>query len=645
VTATATIKPDPYSEAPWTEAEEAVALQDPEILRKRLAFLSGPTSPQRKLIDSVPYASFLPNYKARQFMIEFGRGRRDRFIVAAGNAFSKSALLSNILANICFEPMAAWLQNLPWYKEWPFFTKKIWMASEPSTLEEKTASELMKWFPQGRYKATKGNFNFYSRFETDTGFEIILRSYEQNPTKFESADISLVVLDEPPPEWLWKAIPARQRDGGAVIMGLTPMHGATWMVEGDSAFLDMDEKGVRAKPDKAKRYFVMTGSTWDNLADGEDDETHPERYSGGYVPAIAPSPRDGFLTRPAIDQMISEYNEDEIRARIEGHFMRLGRRIYPGFSRERQVATEDMLVDEPFNWSRNEYGELAPPPDWTRYMALDPHDGKSWAMGWFAVSPPFTGRPYFKTHERRAKPHESIHILYREWPQTLVSKSDDPGWGIDQYVAKINELERDEYVEGRVIDPNYGNQKRRVANGQITIKAMLQEVGLFFIDGYDAQEEGHQSVRTAFSMSPSFEHVYPLSLLMIAETCPQAIISHMNYQRRKRHGTVDEYLDLPEERFKDMCDVIRYYWTAAFGWVPESQRREIRTKEKSALDRWYDGDDEAEEERRRARRRRRTLDMPSRIDPVTGVHEADRLSGHGDSRPIGGGVRSGLVRY
>ena len=618
--------PDPYVARPWTDAENAAADGHLSLVQARLAFLSSPQSPQQRLLSLAPYAFFLPNHRANEFMVEFGKGEKDVYVLSAGNAFSKSALLVNVLANVCYCGVADHLRDLPRYSKWPF-EKRVWVVSEPSTLEEKISTEIAKWFPVGRYSAQKGSYRFPSRFQTDTGFEIILRSYAQEMGRFESTDVGLVLIDEPPPEWLWRALPARQRLGGVVAMFFTPMAGATWMVEGPWAFLDMDEDGVRAKPERVSRYFVMTGSTWDNLADGEDDAPHPERYNGGYVPEIKPSPRNGFLLRRNIDSMIAEFDADTIRARIDGAFMRIGRRIYPTFDRKTHVVGEDVLTTDEFAWSFSEKGELVPPNDWTRYMILDPHDAKPWAMLWVAVSPPFTGRPFSADKQQRGKQYESLHICYREWPRSAFSlKADDPGWGIDRYVETIAELEGREEIETRIIDPNFGNRTIRTADGQTTIKTMLQEVGLFFVDGYDAVEQGHQAVRTGLSkvaeVAPGFEKI---PILLFTEGCPQTIVSMLNYSRKRRRGTMDEYLETPDEKFKDMADDVRYYWCAGMGWVPLELRSVERNKakKKSDVDRFFDGDDYDEAQRARAR----SFGITGEMSFETGRHDADAIPG------------------
>lgn len=106
-------------------------------------------------------------------------------------------------------------------------------------------------------------------------------------------------------------------------------------------------------------------------------------------------------------------SENTFRREFEiDHYAGSGAAMYPEFSRS-------LLVCKPFRI----------PPEWTRYMGIDPHKRRPHAFLWLAVSP------------------DGDHYYYREyWPSRIYGKKgdtpeDDTLYKVDEYVTAIKFME------------------------------------------------------------------------------------------------------------------------------------------------------------------------------------------------------------
>lgn len=257
-------------------------------------------------------------------------------LYSAANGVGKTCLGANILANLI------WPENNPFFQQklavnWPYL-KKIRIVSDPTSITEAIIPELKNWFPAGRYKTDKAGKHYESKWKTDNGWEIDIMSYDQALKEFESTNLGLIWLDEPPPESIYKACVSRLRRGGIMFITATPLTGSAWIYD-----------QIISNPDKeaGRRFYIE--------ADVES--------------ACVEHGVRGFLIHDNIERMISEYSEDEKQARIYGKFQHLVGLVYKQWNRAVHVI-------RPFHINFKDY---------TVIQALDPHPRNPDATIWIAV--------------------------------------------------------------------------------------------------------------------------------------------------------------------------------------------------------------------------------------------------------------------
>ena len=275
----------------------------------------------------------------------------------AANGVGKSCIGAMIIKNICWPGEEFDAKNSRWQDDWgeppktffrgplfekyPYPNRKIRIIADPTTIKEKIVPELEKWFPSNRYTVkytnSKDGKGFISKWKTDTGFIIDLMTYEQKPKEFESADLDFIWFDEPPPKSIFMASVARLRQGGQIMMTLTPLTYSAWIK--DDLYDHAEEK----------KLAYVECDVWANCKDVEGTR--------------------GILAKEAIENMIAQYPEDEKEARVKGKFGHLLGRVHKLFS-------ERIHVVRPFTIKRN---------DFVVYMAHDTHPRVPDAVLWMAI--------------------------------------------------------------------------------------------------------------------------------------------------------------------------------------------------------------------------------------------------------------------
>lgn len=304
----------------------------PQDQRKRMLMLE-----KLKRIRKNRHKYFIPNGRGEGFLTTLGS--LDPFITlyAAANGVGKTATAVNAIAEICWPTPGghAWIKG-PLYEKFPFL-KRIRIISDPSVVES-IIKEMKHWFPVGRYVTSKGRSAYEKYWKTDTGFDIDVMTYDQDPKDFESANLGLVWMDEPPPINIYKASIARLRRGGRLFITATPLEGSEWMY---------DEIFTSASNSEGRRAIVE--------AQMEDAcKIHGVR---------------GHLEHENIQLLISQYSEDEQQARVHGKFAHLTGIIFKQFS-------PPIHVIAPFQINKKDY---------TVYQYLDPHPRTPDAALWVAV--------------------------------------------------------------------------------------------------------------------------------------------------------------------------------------------------------------------------------------------------------------------
>lgn len=175
------------------------------------------------------YRYYTPNGKLEKFIEMVGNNKHFINLLIAGNGVGKTAGMTNILANILFEPKNKWF-NYPLFNEFPYI-KKGRIISDPTTITEAIIPEFKKWFPLSQYETSKEKKSYDYRWKTTTGFEFDVMSTEQDVKEFESANLGFAFIDEPCPESIFKATISRMRRGGIIIVGFTPLKGSAYFYD------------------------------------------------------------------------------------------------------------------------------------------------------------------------------------------------------------------------------------------------------------------------------------------------------------------------------------------------------------------------------------------------------------------------------
>ena len=286
--------------------------------------------------------NYTPNGKCAQFIAMVGRGETFISLMSAGNAVGKTTVAVNILGNLCFHTQNEWFEY-PLYEHFPY-PKLARIVSDPATIKEKIVPEIEKWFPMGKYTASKEGKPYYSKFVTNTGWTLDIMTYEQRPKEFESVERGFVWMDEPPPKAIFNATISRGRKGMVMCMTMTPLKHAAWVK--DEIVDQADKEEALNKVVRTQRYITA------NVEDACIE--HGVR---------------GHLKHEHIQQMISKYPPDEIDARTKGTFAHLVGRVHKLFDKQVHVL-------KPFALKQKDYAI---------YHFLDPHPRTPDAACWYAV--------------------------------------------------------------------------------------------------------------------------------------------------------------------------------------------------------------------------------------------------------------------
>lgn len=300
-------------------------------------------------LDEEKYRYFEPSGKSEEFIDMVGSGEKFITLYSAGNGVGKTATCVNILAHLFWPIGENPYFDFELFKNWPY-PKRLRIVSDPTNIEKNIIPQMEDWFPRGKYQRWKGNKKFFSKWETSTGWEIDIMTYEQSPREFEGPTFGLVWFDEPPPQELYKANISRLRKGGHMFISGTPLAGSAYLY-------DLFAKG-EVEIDV-------------QMPNGESVK-HVRRV--GYVEADIESACKthgirGHLEHEAIMQMIAEYTEDEKQARIYGKFQHLVGMVFKRWNRKVHVI-------KPFDINTS---------DFCVYERIDPHPRNPDAVMWVAV--------------------------------------------------------------------------------------------------------------------------------------------------------------------------------------------------------------------------------------------------------------------
>lgn len=474
---------------------------------------------EEQALELNPAQGFIPNGKIEELIHAIGHDEKKWiFVLPAANSLGKTAASIATLVNVIWGPQNEWFSG-PRFEAWPY-PKKFWYISEQSTLKDlvcgtdlKSESEISKWFPKGKYSFAKAGYEYFSRLTTDNGWVGTFKTFDMDPKKFESDKIGIAIFDEPPPEPIMNSVLARLTLGGIIIMPMTPLYSAAWVLD---RFVD--------KATEDSHIFVLYGGIEDNC------KQHGVR---------------GRLDHEQIMRIVAEYDVDEREAREHGTFMHLIGLVYKGL--HPSLHRHALEPEEFTNTGEN--------PKYRIYCVMDPHDAKPPMIGWFAVDQwenawaidEFPNRPEYPPFHQI----KNFSLTTEDICRIIMDREREHGW--------------DPKLIVRVMDPNFGAKKQQSVG--LTVQQHVYRIGKklgyplrFTTNVLDDLVAGHKTVRDFLKVTPDNTVRFRVGM-----RCENIWYQLTHYARRPIDARRQE-IDGPTERvamkFKDGADVVRYFLVA-----------------------------------------------------------------------------------
>lgn len=441
-----------------------------------------------------PHKFYIPNGKCEEFIEMVGHDKIFVSFFCAGNGVGKTALLANIVSEICFGRYDQGQFSNKWF-DYPLFRepwkypKKGRIVSDPTTVNTVTVSELKKWFPEREYYSEKRGKSYDSWWYCNGGHKFDIMTYEQDAKEFESATLGWAIFDEPPPEAIYKATVSRMRTGGVIMIFATPLIGSAWMY--DHLFASPDrvrlEDMDKLKPGQ-RAIGVVEADIEDNCVE------HGIR---------------GILEHEHIVKMVNEYTEEEKLARASGKFQHLTGLVFKQFSR-------GIHVIKPFAINKEDY---------TVYQALDPHPRNPDACVWIAVD--------------RKGTCFVIDELY------LSGKT-------KELASRINAKDDRYRVVSRVIDPSAFNDDQH-RDKEKTLACSLEDYGIHYEPASKKRTESDRKIRDAIEYEKKDGEMIFAPKLYFFDTCVRTIWEMEHYQWAEWTGKTKDKKS-PSEKPMDKDD-------------------------------------------------------------------------------------------
>lgn len=458
---------------------------------------------------------YCPNGAQEQFINTVAQSMEESKIpvhlVTFANGVGKTTTALQILFNIIKGAQNGWFHHKVFNQPWKF-PKKVWYCSTAETLKDTVIPMVVDLFPLGEYKSSKDGKSYISRIQIN-GWEISFKTFDQDPKTYESANVGIIIGDEPMPEPLWKAIKSRRRLGCLTILPMTPLYCPPYV-------LDEIKKNVE---NNVKGYYHLEATVY---------EACRERGIRGH------------LDPEIVDAMVDAYDPEEREARAYGKPMYFAGIIYGSLSRAKHFRDPK---DFPI------------PPGSKIYQAVDPHDGRPSAAIWAAYTPEIK------------KSGRGRWIIFAEYP----TETEQPFWDmkkartadaeVKEWIGIEAKFKIDKKIEERVMDRHFGWQTR----GKTSLAEVFADAGdkykrdFFFIESYDAPSGdgeimyGHRQVRKALGNLPDGEPG-----LIILSNCYHTWNGLIHYIRKRevtRAGSDRAAADgIIVPKYKDLPDCVRY---------------------------------------------------------------------------------------
>ena len=425
---------------------------------------------------------YVPNETIERFIDMVGGLEFFIVFISAANGVGKSTVGANILANMMYESDNEFFQA-KMFTDFPY-KKKGRVVSDSALIEKNIVDALKEWFPKGRYTTAKRNKHYESYWETDTGWNFDIMTYDQAPKEFEGVTLGWAWLDEPPPDAVLKATISRMRTGGVIFITATPLSGSGYL-------FDMFVEGKNTS-----KYTMPDGSE-------REIERKVAHITADIECACIEHGVRGHLRHSDIENMIAEYDEDERQARIYGKFQHLVGQVFKKFDK-------DVHVIKPFHINMTDY---------MVYNMLDAHPRNPDAIMWVAFDK--YGTAYV------------IDELYRNF--------DD----VDEMASVIKQKDAQYRVVRHLADPSAWpvNQHDDVSS----LADRLAEHGLYYEKATKSRALADDSIKNALNFTQVKGKILNPPKLYIFDTCERTLFEMPRYRWDEYTGKSADRKDRKEK--------------------------------------------------------------------------------------------------
>jgi len=477
--------------------------------------------PQEKAVEFLqavnykPLKYFVPTGKQEEFIQTVAKSTEDSTMpvvaLAAANGIGKTTTAITTVLNIIYGAQTGWY-DYPLFHSWPF-PKLCWYCSTADALRDKIIPLFEKLALPGTMESSKDGKTFTAKMTFPKyDWTISFKTYEQEPSTFESADVGLLILDEPAPLSIWNACKSRLRLGGITLIPMTPLFTPPYLYD---EVKKSYEKGI-------KGYHYIEADV----------------YSACQRRGIR-----GYLKPNTVDEWVQKCDPQEVDARIYGRFAYFSQLIYPDLDFKKHYV-------EPSDYPIPDYALIK--------QIVDPHDTRPPACIYaalcpnkriiiFAETPVQNNMPFWEMrHSTTIRDDiESWLAMEKSWPEKL------------RNLDKI-----------RIMDRHFGWQMR----GKRTFAEMYYEEGrrinppveIDFDKSYEVEGNvegeihyGHKEVRR---MLLPLEDGKPG--LVIWKNCYHTWNGLTHYVRKHEITTLAMEKAAQSgriiEKYKDFCDLVRY---------------------------------------------------------------------------------------
>lgn len=503
-----------------------------------------------------PAQVFLPTASQAEYVKAIGTQAPDKriFLMTSGNGSGKSTIVVNVVlnlvhGNINLHKYARDVQtndeyhgffNYEFFNNYPpNWPKVIWYVSNADSLDS-IWLEFEKWAKPNSYipsgKVARHEWYATVKFPKE-GWTIHFKTVDQDAKTFESANVGIMIFDEPPPQSLYRAASSRLRAGGIILIPATPLLSASW-------FFDEIVNKVGIDGDK----YWQKVSCWTNCVE----------RAGEWDLDTWGIQKKGNLTESNIHFTLNQYDPDERPAREFGDFMYLSGVVYKTYHQTLKG------IDYHF---RNVNNDPMRSNDYLWRMIIDPHDRRPPSVIWVR---------YDKWMRRR---------VIREWPSIYDDcynglpfhkiKSADP-YVVKDFVRMWIQIEEDlmirpERMKTGVMDPNFGRKPNSVSGLMIyeEYQAEFRRQGRprgFRTDVIDDLATGHKAVKNLLKPTADGDLMFAID-----KSCYNTDYGMRNYQFKEWEGKIADEKEIREEVKeigKDFADLVRYDIMSPISWEP-----------------------------------------------------------------------------